>query len=216
MTERHRTRLGASGLAWDSLEVLSFTFDYNRDSLAKKLTGQNELVITSGRAVQALDGHALPSGTLQRKTFVVGNSSAAKLSRMGFTDITSAQNSEDLIHSAKWNTNRRLLYLCGNLRRNLLPDFWKREGIAFDEFEVYQTHLLCPVVEVGRYDYALVSSPSCVRSLTENNVFPSHFLFASMGPVTSAVLREAGFHNVIEAPEISFDALISTLETHLT
>jgi len=87
---------------------------------------------------------------------------------------------------------RRLLYLCGNIRRDELPNHLKQEGIPFDELCVYKTHKMEGEVlfpweqhdstqhedsdgvsvsareEVLRYDWICFFSPSGVKVVYKN------------------------------------------------
>ena len=61
---------------------------------------------------------------------------------------------------------------------------------------------------VDRVDIVAVASPSAVKA-----VGPLDLPFASIGPSTSAALREIGREPLVEAPERSFDSLAEALAT---
>ena len=68
--------------------------------------------------------------------------------------------------------DREVIFFCGNLRRNDLPDALRQKGITVREITVYQTSLT-PVTIEKEYDAVLFFSPSAAESFFSKNSLPA-------------------------------------------
>ena len=111
---------------------------------------------------------------------------------------------------------RRLLYLCGNIRRDELPNHLKQEGIPFDELCVYKTHKMEGEVlfpweqhdstqhedsdgvsvsareEVLRYDWICFFSPSGVKVVYKNMKRRKEMIGGGVGGGSSSLFPADG------------------------
>jgi uroporphyrinogen-III synthase len=106
----------------------------------------------------------------------------------------------------------------------VIPRELRRAGAQVDVVEAYQT--VVPATSRARLRSVLrnprrrphlvtFTSSSTVRNfvnlLGANNAQPSGIRFASIGPVTTATLRELGFNPDIEASEFTIPGLVKAL-----
>lgn len=197
--------LEAAGYEVTSMPVLSFR-QVNLDDLREALQRPNSyrgLIFTSPRAVDAFgDAMAwLPSENVRwhgRPLFVVGPRSAQALRQLGFEPTGEDTGSAAALASRilKDGPGRRpYLFLCGNRRRDALPNALTSAGIAFDEICVYRTlaqeELPWPD---GQIDWIVAFSPSGVEAMEDDGpVAEDGPRFAAIGPTTAAALQSHGF-----------------------
>ena len=78
-------------------------------------------------------------------------------------------------------------FFCGNLRRDVLPDFFKENKIKFEEIQVYQNKLT-PHKITEPFDAVLFFSPSGVMSFLEENQLGNQVCFC-IGTTTAEALE---------------------------
>lgn len=166
------------------------------------------LILTSPRAAQAL-GEALPGiAPGQQKAwqgkpvFAVGPKTAKVLRESGLEPSgedtgDAAALAAHIVETPEGADGARpLLFLCGNRRREALPDRLRAEGIAFEECVAYETHLReGPWLGAGEGpDWAVFFSPSGVEAV-QSSQEPGWDAVrkAALGPTTAGALEEAGW-----------------------
>ena len=89
------------------------------------------------------------------------------------------------------------LFLCGDRRRDVLPDRLRAAGLAVAEHVVYRAHLALERVppQAAAPDWAVFFSPTGVEVAHAVPAFPWSARLAAIGPTTAAAL-EAGGHAV--------------------
>nr|MBA2505770.1 uroporphyrinogen-III synthase [Thermoleophilaceae bacterium] len=90
--------------------------------------------------------------------------------------------------------------------RDVLPDALRERGAEVDVVALYDT--VAEEVEVGPADYVTFTSSSTVKFLPE---LPEGARTVSIGPVTSATLRERGWPVDVEASQHDVDGLVEAL-----
>ena len=101
--------------------------------------------------------------------------------------------------------------------RDVLPDALRERGAAVDVVALYETVREDPdpeAVEAAmRADFVTFTSSSTVRNFLEvtGGRMPDGARVVSIGPVTSAALREAGFEPDVEAERHDPDGLVEAL-----
>ena len=154
------------------------------------------LLITSQNAVRSLLAHlkgiADPASLLEKKAFCVGEKTALLLKRSGIDVEHSEKNAEALAHYlVEQHSKNTFLFLCGDKRREELPDILKKHKIDFQEVVVYETSLN-PVTIDREYDGYLFFSPSAVKSFAMKNPSRTGTAFC-IGPTTAEAARNARF-----------------------
>ncbi|MBK5279906.1 MAG: uroporphyrinogen-III synthase [Bacteroidia bacterium] len=103
-------------------------------------------------------------------------------------------------------------FVCGNLRRDELPDKLKEKGIMVHEIEAYQTEQ-SPVKIEQAYKGVLFFSPSAVDSFLSLNPTKSIACFC-LGNTTGNHAREFGFAEVHVAEAHTPEALVKKVIQH--
>jgi uroporphyrinogen III methyltransferase / synthase len=112
---------------------------------------------------------------------------------------------------------KRVLVARAAEARDVLPDALRRRGGEVDVVAVYETVREAPedaAVEAAQAaDYVTFTSSSTVTNLTEalGDRFPAAARIVSIGPVTSATVREAGLEVAVEADRHDVDGLLAAL-----
>jgi uroporphyrinogen-III synthase len=193
----YEAALRARGLDPVCVPVLRYTFE-NAPRLRAAVTDERlgDLVLTSPRAVEALARLGLRRGWAGRSAWTVGAETARRARRLGLsTRGESAGSAERLgaeIRAAR--PERDLLFVCGDRRRDVLPDELRAGGLGFREIEAYRTHLRPPPILTGEAPRVIgFFSPSGVEAALSDAAFPWHARRIAIGPTTAAALDEAGY-----------------------
>ena len=119
------------------------------------------------------------------RAYCVGEKTKALLEENGVKVVEMAQNASELAEILlKNHQNESFLFLCGNKRRNELPDTLTKNNVQYKELEVYRTHL-SPKAFQRDFDGVLFFSPSGIRSYLLENSLGNDILFC-IGETTAA------------------------------
>lgn len=120
-----------------------------------------------------------------------------------------AANSAELAQKIIKDKVDSVMFLCGNIRRNDLPDALLAHNIPVEEHVVYHTTETPSALE-ETFDGILFLSPSSVRSFFSANKLPGHTVCFSIGETTAEALREVTDNKVIISSSPSMAALLET------
>lgn len=197
------------------IPVLAFSFP-NQEVLRERLSHPGRyggLVLTSPRAVAALEDALrwLPNQSAAWKAkpaYVVGPRTDEEVEALGFepegAEAGNAEALADFIDGA-YADEAPLLFLCGNRRRDVLPQRLAEEGVPFEEQVVYETRVRTDLDFSGDPfpDWIVFFSPSGIEAAQKAKGLDwKKVHVGAIGPTTAAALREAGFtpEAVAEAP----------------
>ena len=120
---------------------------------------------------------------------------------------------------------RRVLLVRAETARNVLPLELERCGAEVTIAAAYRTVVPAESMEALRREFAGIAavtftSSSAVRNLLElcdaaGVTLPATVVLASIGPITSATLRELGYEPAVEAPTPQVEVLASELARYL-
>ncbi len=172
--------------------------------IVSQLSGDDWLVLTSAYAVEAV---AASTANRAPSVAVVGEPSRRAAISAGFRVELVSKDSDagSLFAEMKERVS------CGKL-------CYPRSSLAKPPEPWGKTQLLSPVLYettprafdrgvVDRIDVVAVVSPSAIEAIRDAGLNLRDLRFASIGPTTSAALRELGIEPVVEAPERSFESL---------
>jgi len=94
----------------------------------------------------------------------------------------------------------QVVFFCGNLRRDELPDILQARGVEVFEVQVYQTRMLPQKVE-SAYDGILFFSPSAAQSFFICNHLPASTVLFAIGDTTAWELKRLSPNAVVTAEE---------------
>ncbi|HEY5333472.1 MAG TPA: uroporphyrinogen-III synthase, partial [Solirubrobacterales bacterium] len=112
---------------------------------------------------------------------------------------------------------RRVLVARAAEARDVLPDALRERGAKVDVVALYETVRETPeedaIAAAQDADYVTFTSSSTVSNLTDalGDRFPAAARIVSIGPVTSATVREAGLEVAVEADRHDVDGLLAAL-----
>ena len=200
------------------IDVLSFieTTPLNTITLQQEiedaLGSVATVVFTSMNAVEAvaayLDGHQP-----QWKIYSIGTTTDQLINKyFGKGLVTgTAFNAADLAALiVKDSLTEKLIFFCGNQRRDELPVILRNNNIAVTEIEVYQTTAVPHKIDKA-YDGILFFSPSAAESFFLNNtVSPQTILFA-IGNTTADAIKSFSENKIIIADTAGKENLVKQM-----
>jgi uroporphyrinogen-III synthase len=98
-------------------------------------------------------------------------------------------------------------FFSGNLRRDVLPNTLKENGITFNEIEVYETNITSKKIK-EKLDGILFFSPSGVESYFKLNTIKDEICFC-IGETTAEALENKKVKNIIIAEKPSVENVIT-------
>jgi uroporphyrinogen III methyltransferase/synthase len=201
------------------------------DAAVHRLADYAWIVFTSANAVATFWDRmrATNIASLPRTVRVaaVGPATAAELAIRG-----AAPNAQPTTHSgaaiagAIGNLrDARVLLPCGDLARNETSDALRQAGAVVDEVVVYCTEQETPDADaLGQLrdgvDALTFTSPSIVRGFAAllggdiGHVLVGRVVLATIGPTTSAAVRDLGWPEPLEATVATVDGMVAALERH--
>ena len=205
----------------ECVPVLSFTFSH-QDELRERLRQPDAyggLICTSPRAVRALrealaEEEIAATAWLGKKAYAVGPKTASALRALGFVPEGEESGSAAGLASVIASKNL-LLFLCGNRRRDTLPDAMTEAGTPFEELVVYETHTRTDVTlpERREGDWLAFFSPSGLNAIeAAPNVDPFRYRRAAIGSTTAGALEEKGWHADAVATSPTPAALVAAIQ----
>ena len=228
------TALGAEVLEAPTIQITPASDKINTQ-IEQTLCAIDEydwLVLTSANGVDAftarLDAANLDGRDLsQLRIAAIGEATAARLiERLHLrADLVPEKFvAESLAEALLKDTEPggRFLLLRADIARKALPELLTKAGMIVDEFAIYHT---APVVALpdavlaaldeGKVDWITFTSSSTVRNLVEllgpRRDVLTKVKLASIGPITSATMRELKLNPTVEAKVSTIDGLIAAM-----
>ena len=216
-------------IGWETHAIPVLAFDKVNEQLFTDALNNPDLyggiIVTSPRAGDLLGHHfeqhdALCKAWQTKPIVCIGKRTAERLIACKHVPYISDRARSEAVAEKVMalDESRPWLFICGNLRRDELPDTLTRVGIAFEELVVYQTKsdpdLALPADILP--DWVVFFSPSGVRA-----VHPLWFAdwrdvrIAAIGTTTAKAIEEVGWEvdAVAEKPEPTSikDAVLAAL-----
>ena len=182
---------GIAVVSFDAIKMQHHTFTLDSEF--------HNLIFTSQNAVTAFLQnleHRKNVDKSQFNCFCVGEKTASLLEENGVKVVEQANYGADLAKIiANSYKNQSFLFLCGNLRRDEIPDLLIEHQINFKEIIVYTT-LLNPKAFDRHFDGVLFYSPSGVESYTASNSLDNCTAFC-IGNTTAEAVKTHSYNIVI-------------------
>ncbi|WP_293875780.1 uroporphyrinogen-III synthase [Flavobacterium sp.] len=175
----------------------------------------DNLIFTSQNAVQSILQHPKCEELKSKNVFSVGMKTKDLLTQNGFNVVAYTGYASDLseiitlIYSGESFT-----FFSGNLRRDILPNTLKENGITFNEIEVYETKLTSKKTS-NKLDGILFFSPSAVESYLKLNTIKDEMCFC-IGETTAEALENKKIKNIIIAEKPSVENVINEVIEYYT
>ncbi|WP_165958113.1 uroporphyrinogen-III synthase [Segetibacter sp. 3557_3] len=122
-------------------------------------------------------------------------------------DLVVADNAATLADKIIDENPIEVVFFCGNIRRDELPDKLKSAFIKVEEIKVYDTVMTSKKVD-GTYHGILFFSPSAVESFFSANSIAEQTILFAIGNTTAATIREYCKNEVITADQPGKEHLV--------
>lgn len=195
------------------IETLSFiaTSPVQDEAVAEKIKSLAAqpltVVFTSMNAVEAVAEHidAIPDWRI----YSIGNTTRKLIEEKWGEDkiIATAENAQRLGERLIDDGVDNILFFCGNIRRDELPNKIRSEGGRVEEVVVYQTDETPEKLE-KEYDGVLFFSPSAVQSFFSVNKLPKQTVCFAIGRTTADAIRQHTQNKIIIGKEPSKEELV--------
>ncbi len=184
LNDVHRQMLETAALSWieqDFIAItpLAFTVDQARDIV----------VFTSQNAVKSVLNNPQAQLLKTKPAICVGVKTKALLEEHGWKVLVWTHYAKELTAVIERDfANCSFSFCCGNIRREVLPTFFKQHNLIFDEYEAYQT-IKQPHVLQQKVEGICFYSPSAIESFLQNNQITTEVCFC-IGDTTADALKE--------------------------
>jgi uroporphyrinogen-III synthase len=231
--------LGAEVLSIPFIEIRKAKSYRPLDSALKNLADYDWLILTSVNGVEALWARSKKIG-LSKKSFehlkiaAIGPATKSAIEEQGLkVDVVPEKYvAESVVESLRQRvTGKRVLLARAKVAREIIPTQLRKLGAYVDVVEAYQTvvpkksreQLLAALNNEKRPHVIAFTSSSTVRNfvslqaesrrrgLPRDTSILEGIQFASIGPVTSATLRDLGLPVHIEAKQYTIPGLIDAI-----
>jgi uroporphyrinogen-III synthase len=201
------------------------------DAALVSIADYDWLILTSANTVRALVDRALSTGSAlvhpaRLKVAAVGEATASAARAAGFRVVFVPESyvAESLVDGLKGSSSgEKILLVRAEVSRDVIPDALRAAGAVVDVVDAYRNVMPEAAPEqlrealVSRLDAATFTSSSSGTHLAEAaRAAGVEWPFAgvpaiSIGPVTSATLRESGWEPAIEANPSDIPGLIAAV-----
>jgi len=219
--------LGARVIELPALEIRELDNIAPLSAAIEKIGTYGWIVFTSQNAVNIFFKHLFAAGKDVRclgrcSVAVIGRVTGDELLKYGLRpDLVPEQFvAESLLEAFDRETiaGSTMLIPCSEDAREVLFEGLKERGASVDRIHIYRSVKPAAVTEkelevVKNADMITFASSSTVRHFC-NMVTETRALTASIGPVTSATLRELGREPAVEAREYTIDGLVQAITAY--
>lgn len=179
-------------------------------------TRHQAIALTSPNAASILEAHyPLSDATdpARWKCYCIAGKTKETLlaSRHIQADIAGeAWNGADLADLIIRKGEQHVLFFCGDIRRDELPQKLRDAGITVEEIILYKT-VATPVHLEETFDAVLFYSPSAVQSFFAANELPEKTVCFSIGLTTKSSIKGLTKNRVVSSPVPEMDQLLDTV-----
>lgn len=170
-------------------------------------------IFTSKNAVKAFLRQAKNKNLPMLNAFCVGAKTKSFLEASGFKVLKSADSAAALAKQIVYTHGEAdFLFLCGDKRREELPDILDKNNVRYKELEVYRTELNTKPFKRS-FDGILFFSPSGIKSYFTYNTVASETVLFCIG-ATTAEEAEKHSKNIIIANKPSIENVMVQAINH--
>jgi uroporphyrinogen-III synthase len=168
----------------------------------------DNLIFTSQNAVQSILQHPKCEDLKSKDVFSIGMKTKDLLTENGFNVVAYTGYAADLAEIISLiYSEESFTFFSGNLRRDVLPNTLKENGIIFNEIEVYETKITSKKI-TKKLDGILFFSPSAVESYFKLNTIKDETCFC-IGETTAEALENKKVKTIVIADKPSVENVIA-------
>jgi len=212
LTKLQKASTAAMGLDLDILPFISVTYEFD----TVELSTCDAWVITSGHAANYLSTHFddFDKSMLPKVVYAISPKSTRLIENLGLNIQYAGHDAESLAnHIAADDSIEKVIFFCGNKRRDMLPTILTGAGMEVTEHKVYSTSLVNKAVDVSAYRGIAFASPSAVEGFAELNKVSSQDIFV-IGDTTAEAASQLLDAQPIVATQPSIEDLLNTIYYH--
>lgn len=166
------------------------------------------LIFTSQNAVQSILQHPKCEDLKSKDVFSIGMKTKDLLTENGFNVVAYTGYAADLAEIISLiYSEETFTFFSGNLRRDVLPNTLKENGITFNEIEVYETIITSKKI-TKKLDGILFFSPSAVESYFKLNTIKDETCFC-IGETTAEALENKKVKTIVIADKPSVENVVA-------
>lgn len=152
-------------------------------------TVRDIVVFTSQNAVKSVLNNTKAAVLKTKPAICVGVKTKTLLEQEGWEVLAWTHYAKELTAIIERDfKNKSFSFCCGNIRREVLPTFFRQHNLVFDEYEAYQT-VKQPHQIQQKIDGICFYSPSGIESFLQNNSITTEVCFC-IGDTTADALKE--------------------------
>ena len=232
-------QLGAKVIEIPTIEIRSTGTQGPLEHALLKIDHYDTLILTSVNGVEILferyNRLGLPIADMQHlRVVAIGPATAAAIQSEGISVsiVPEKYVAESVVEALKGKISQgsRVLIVRAKVARDVLPNELQKMGAKVDVIEAYETHVpegarekleklfREPASKPHLITFTSSSTASNFLALLGENaqVFLENVHLASIGPVTSETLRQAGFPPAIEAHEYTMQGLVGGIAEYVS
>jgi len=222
--DRYVSAFAQAGLRAVCAPVLKFAF-LHQSVLKERLEHRDEyaaIIATSPRVASALERLFADREDLAQRwngasAYALGPKTARRLRDVGLEPRGAEAGDAEALASQiiEETPSASLLFLCGNRRRDTLPDRLQAADVPFEEVVVYETRLRQDLMlpSSGGSTWLVFFSPSGLEAVEQSDsVDLSAYRLAAIGSTTGGALEDAGHSVAAVAQHPSPESLVSAIQ----
>lgn len=209
-------RAGLKGidiLEKEFIRIQPVVSDTLKKTIASLATSKHTVAFTSKNSVSAVIANENVKGA-EWKIYCLDGATKEEI-RKHWSDeriAGTAQNASGLVTEIKnAAAGEKIIFFCGNLRRDDLPGLLRDDGFDVEEVVVYET-ILSPETIIDDYDGVAFFSPSAVKSFFSKNTLKKGTVCFSVGRTTTAALKEITTERIVTSERPSEESVIKLVE----
>jgi uroporphyrinogen-III synthase len=229
--------MGAEVVEIPTIEIKPPTSYKTLDTALKNIDKYDWLILTSVNGVEALFSRLkklriAPAKLAHLQVAAIGPATQREIEKHGLKVVVTPEKyvAESVVDALKDRTQgKRVLLVRAKVARDVLPNELKKAGAKVDVAEAYETHVPRGAKAKLNRLFSNDSSRPDIVTFTSSST-ATNFLallekdhwhglreiwLASIGPVTSDTLRQAGFKTNIEALEYTMEGLALAIAKHV-
>lgn len=229
--------MGAEVVEIPTIEIKPPTSYKALDTALKNIDKYDWLILTSVNGVEALFSRLkklriAPAKLAHLQVAAIGPATQREIEKHGLKVVVTPEKyvAESVVDALKDRTQgKRVLLVRAKVARDVLPNELKKAGAKVDVAEAYETHVPRGAKAKLNRLFSNDSSRPDIVTFTSSST-ATNFLallekdhwhglreiwLASIGPVTSDTLRQAGFKTNIEALEYTMEGLALAIAKHV-
>ena len=207
--------LGADVVEFPVIEIVPPADPAPLDQAAASLSQYDWLIFTSVNGVNALFDRVHDLRGLRARICTIGPATQAAVERLKLkVDVVPPDYvGEGLVAALPSDlAGQRILIPRAAVARDIVPDALRQRGAQVEVIAAYRTVVPRQTASLpAEYDWVTFTSSSTVKNFLAL-AGPPKGRIASIGPITSATLRQHGLEPNIEAAEYTTDGIVAALE----